>query len=137
MNINKLSETSKSLIQNRIGFRNNEYYNSGIVSFEEILKYEVFELGNVDILLTCRKLYNVKFDMRNKKDSIQKILDFFYSLYKTKNLYAIWLTTQNNVQRYYPGDFISKYKINKTSLVVSDLDVEGVLFIDKGIFEEI
>lgn len=137
MNINKLSETSKSLIQNRIGFRNNEYYNSGIVSFEEILKYEVFELGNVDILLTCRKLYNVKFDMRNKKDSIQKILDFFYSLYKTKNLYAIWLTTQNNVQRYYPGDFISKYKINKTSLVVSDLDIEGVLFIDKGIFEEI
>lgn len=137
MNLNKLSETSKSLIQNRMGFRNNEYYNSGVVSFEEILKYEVIELGNVDILLTCRKLYDIKFDMRNKKESIQKVLDYFYKIYKTKNLYAIWLTSQDNVQRYYPGSAISKYLINKTSLIVSDLDVEGILFIDRSIFEEI
>lgn len=137
MNLNKLSETSKSLLQNKQGFRNNEYYNSGVVSFEEILKYEVMELGNVDILLTCRKLYGIKFDMRNKKESIQKVLDYFYKIYKTKNLYAIWLTSQDNVQRYYPGSTISKYLINKTSLIVSDLDVEGVLFIDRSIFEEI
>lgn len=137
MNLNKLSETSKSLLQNKQGFRNNEYYNSGVVSFEEILKYEVMELGNVDILLTCRKLYDIKFDMRNKKESIQKVLDYFYKIYKTKNLYAIWLTSQDNVQRYYPGSTSNKYLINKTSLIVSDLDVEGVLFIDRSIFEEI
>ena len=126
------SETCLKMIQSKIGYRDDTAYNSGICNFSDILSYEVFELGNEDILRMFKNFYGLKINLRNKKKSIEKILNFCYNRYNSKVLYAKWLTTKENVLELY-GNTISEYAIPDDFLVASDLEKDGVLFVSKTI----
>lgn len=133
--LDKVSQVAREMILNRYGFRDDTSYNSGVENVSEIIKYEVLTIGNKDILLTCRKLYNLDFDMRNCKKSIEVVLNYLYAYYKTDILYAKWLTLAENVVYLY-GENISKYLIPINSLIISDLGFDGCLFVSNKNFEK-
>lgn len=130
----KYSETAIEILTNGFGYRDDNYSGQGIEDLESIVKYEVLELQNRDILYTCRKLYALDYDMRNLNKSIEVVLNFFYSFYESKILYAKWLTLEKYVVYLY-GKNISKYQIPKDSLIVSDLNIDGILFVSNYKFE--
>lgn len=133
------SSTAKRLSKQKYGFRNDELYDSGVTDFKSILKFEVEELENTDIFDTCEDLYDIKYDMDNINSCIKSTLDFFYKHFKTKKLYAKWLTTKTMVKQLYEGDTynIRKIKINDDFLIASDLGEQGVLFVSKSDFDVI
>lgn len=130
----KYSETAIEILTNGFGYRDDNYSGQGIEDLESIVKYEVLELQNRDILYTCRKLYALDLDIRNLKKSVEVVLKFFYHFYNSKILYAKWLTLEKFVVYLYGKD-VSKYSIPINSLIVSDLNTEGILLVSNKRFE--
>lgn len=128
-----LSKTALSILQTRIGYRNDELYNSKVVRFEDILCYEVKELGNLDILETCKSLYNVKISCDDIDKSIQSVLYYFCEKLKSDILFAKWLTTKKNVNKLYEGN-AKGYNIPDFSFIASDLGDDGILFVSNTEF---
>jgi hypothetical protein len=62
MNISGLSNSSKQMIESRIGYRDDTIFGSGVTNFEDIIKYEINELCNDDILDTMMNTYDVFID---------------------------------------------------------------------------
>lgn len=139
-NFDKLSRESQIILANGYGYRNDFAYGSGVDNIFEIIDFEVFELGNNDVFYTCRELYDLKLDIRKKKECFQKIKLFLTSVFGTNKLYGLWLTSEDNVRKYYDGNsapYISVYEIPKKYgevLVISDLGVDGCLCVSKTPF---
>lgn len=131
-----LSKEAQYMLIHHCGYRNDDCYNSGEELFLRVLNYEVFELGNTDILHSCKKIYGLNLDLRKRKESIQKIYKYFCKLLDTDILYCKWLATRENVIKLYDGEYnCGKYRLNLDSLIASDLGPDGILFISSMPFE--
>lgn len=114
-----LSFTAKQIFTNKLGYRNDGYGDGSIRLVEEIIQYEVEELGNLDILSTCERLYKVT--------DINCLLEQRFN--REENVFAIWLTTPEGVVKNYSEEEvqISEYQLPEDALILSDLDSEGIL----------
>lgn len=114
-----LSFTAKHIFANKLGYRNDGYGDGSIRLVEEIIQYEIEELGNLDILSTCERLYKVT--------DINCLLNERFN--KEENVFAIWLTTPEGVAKNYSEEEvqISEYQLPEDALILSDLDSEGIL----------
>lgn len=115
----ELSNTANSLIQEKIGYRN-ERLSSGVYTIKEIFEYETKELGNEDIYNTCKKLYGTK-------DALKIIEDTFGRL----NVYGVWFAKKEDILENYAEDGeteVTSYRVPENHLLLSDLGDEGVLF---------
>lgn len=131
-----LSKEAQYILYHRCGYRNDNCYNSGEELFLRVMNYEVFELGNTDILHSCKKIYRLNLDLRKRKESIRKINQFFCSILDTNTLFCKWLATKENVYKLYSGkENCTKYRLNLDSLIASDLGPDGVLFVSFAPFE--
>lgn len=132
-NFDALTIDSKRILANGYGWRNDSIYGSGVNDAFKIIDYEVFELGNTDILYTCRKVYGLKLDIRKKKESVYTIKMFLRSVLGETKIYGMWFGTEKNIRKYYNGDEeISCYSLPKnygTALVISDMGPEGSLIV--------
>lgn len=132
-NFDALTIDSKRILANGYGWRNDNIYGSGINDAFKIIDYEVFELGNTDILYTCRKIYGLKLDIRKKKESVYTVKMFLRSVLGETKIYGMWFGTEKNIRKYYNGDEeISCYSLPKnygTALVISDMGPEGSLIV--------
>ena len=137
-NFDALTIDSKRILANGYGWRNDSAYGSGIDDAFKIIDYEVFELGNTDILYTCRKIYGLKLDIRKKKESVYTIKMFLRSVLGETKIYGMWFGTEKNIRKYYNGDEeISCYSLPKnygTALVISDMGPEGSLIVSVELF---
>ena len=138
-NYDALTLDSKRIIAYGEGWRNDNIYGSGIDDAFKIIDYEVFELGNTDILYTCRKLYGLKLDIRKKKESVYTVKMFLRSVLGETKIYGMWFGTQKNIERYYAGSesctcyrFSQKYG---SVLVISDMGPEGTLCVSTTPFK--
>lgn len=131
---NLFSETANRIMQLKEGYRDEDAYGSGVEDFEEIMRFEVFELGNKDIFYTF-KLYNPKIDLRKSREAIIKhILGYYYQAFKTQKLYGKWLTDKEAVLRIYGNNPICYNFKNQRVVIASDCGEDGVLLIsDKPI----
>lgn len=131
-----LSKEAQYMLYHHCGYRNDNCYNSGEELFLRVMNYEVFELGNTDILHSCKKIYGLKMDLRNRKESVRQINQFFCSMLNTNILFCKWLATKENVYKLYMGkENCTKYRLNLDSLIASDLGPDGVLFVSFAPFE--
>ena len=136
MVIDKLSNTAQSLIKNGCGYRNIEVYGSGVVDYEEIIKFETLELGNDDIFDTCLELYNIGYNtnglMEEKEEDIERRIEenikHWKNHFQADKLYGLWLTTEEAVEELYEGDPV-EFTIPAGAVIVSDLDEEGILLV--------
>lgn len=132
-NFDALTIDSKRILANGYGWRNDSIYGSGVNDAFKIIDYEVFELGNTDILYTCRKIYGLKLDIRKKKESVYTVKMFLRSVLGETKIYGMWFGTEKNIRKYYNGDEeISCYSLPKnygTALVISDMGPEGSLIV--------
>lgn len=130
MELHGLSKEAQKMLYTHCGYRNDFLYNSGKENFLEVMQFEVLELGNTDILHSCKRIYGLKLDLRKRKESMQKIYEYFCFLLDTDRLYCKWLATKEDVIRLYDGvENCNKVRLNLDSLIVSDLGPDGVLFI--------
>lgn len=77
-----------------------------------------------------------KMAILNETYFIDQILNFIEERFGTKDVEAIWLTTDKNVLlRYMRGsdEVIDEYILPKEYIVISDLDIDGALFVYKSI----
>ena len=133
MDINFLnaSNTLKKIINDKRGFRNNNFQNSKVTNLKDIVKYEYNELGNEDIIDTIYKLYDHKID--KTKNIINNILEFISKLLNEPidNLKGVWVTTYEAVEKLYKlnsDDAISVFNFNdKKWMIISDLSEDGIL----------
>ena len=131
-----LSYEARWMMVKDVGFRNDSCYNSGVNNVFDIIDFEVFELGNNDILRTCKNLYGLKMDLRKRKESVEIVKQFLYNLYSTKELKGLWLAIPESVMKLYDGKLgMGKYKLPSDALIISDLGFDGCLFVSKIGFE--
>ena len=123
------------------GWRNDNLYGAGIDDAFKIIDYEVFELGNTDILYTCRKIYGLKLDIRKKKESVYTVKMFLRSVLGETKIYGMWFATEKNVGKYYKGSKDKScyllHKLYGKVLVLSDLGPEGALLVATEPFKKI
>lgn len=130
-NDNKLSKEAKELLLLNKGFRDDSVYNSKIISFPDVFMHEMFELGNTDIPLTLRKVYNMHgIDLRNKELTFNVVISNLCDLWHVSMdaLICKWLATEDNVRKLY-GSRVSVYKLPLQGLIASDLGPDGILVV--------
>lgn len=128
-------------------YRNDDYSNSGVQKLVDIIFYEVFELGNTDILEYCNDHYQLTDDLTDMIDrnieliqegddpSDSEIKYIAKELVKEiceetdKHLrYGLWLASKKSVIDFYDGteENINAYPIS--DVILSDLGDDGKLF---------
>ena len=131
----KLSYVAKLLLEDQKGYRNNNCYNSGIKDISKIVDFEINYLKNKDIPYTMKEIYkNI-----HRKYSSKKILKYISDNLNCKidEVKGIWLTTKYGVEKHYLIDDsyneISCIDFSNTEyMIISDMDLEGVLIAYKG-----
>lgn len=131
-----------------LGYRTEITYGSGVRDLEEIIRYEIGELNNLDILDTLVFKWNLT---ESEKEAIQDFTDNFFDKYindkqKQEEIikmclniikreypnakYALWLADKDTVKELYGGEDnnIDTYEIKNTK-PISDLDVDGKLYV--------
>lgn len=111
--------TLKNLLLYRIGYRNDNL-STGHYKINDVIHHEINELGNEDIIETCKIFYGT--------DDVYAVINRHFG---EKQLWGLWLTTEDGVISNYNGDseFYDSYKIPDNALVISDLGDEGALFV--------
>lgn len=117
-----------------VGYRTLESSFNGIISlFKDVLEYETLELGNVDIYLTMRELYNIKLDLRWKRQKCNEIvMQFLRNKYRGIDIYCVWLCSDiQDVKRLYArnGESIIRVYLPDNALLVSNLGPDGKLYV--------
>lgn len=128
--------------------RTEDFSGSNIRLAKEVIRFEIFELGNIDILQTLKNSilketkFSYKFDLLINEiyDNgfiddmfIDEQLDFCQSILNeinhilNKNIkYALWLANENIIKNYYKGKTIDYYET--TNIILSNLGQEGILY---------
>jgi hypothetical protein len=139
-----LSIQAKDIIKNELGFRNNSVGYGRSYPALEVLEFECKELYNEDIPFT---LYDQELI---SEPTYEASVDFIEGMQQVlgKTLYAFWLcASEEDVKKYYPDEYGYEYEDNIISsvdiyslprwhMVLSDLGVEGVLFLSKTPLEK-
>ena len=116
----KSSETAKQIQKTNIGFRNDYLFSGEDYPIHEVLKHEIYELDNDDILEFL------------KVDDINDVLDYIHKTFTTKApLYGYWFTSKHGVESSYAGDTepITKFYLPEKYLILSDLGTDGILIV--------
>lgn len=109
----------------KIGFRTDDTYKPKY-SFRDMLEYEINELGNEDIFLTIKELYN------KEMKSINDIIKFCQDELNSDKLPYKWLCVDLNTAKklyYYEGLELYLVQVLSPYLVISDLGSEGLLVV--------
>ena len=144
-------EQSKELLQmitDGIGYRNPQYYGSNITDCKQVLKYEIMELENVDILydsyyqfvienattqipsMTIAELENAynNYDENTIDIALEEITNSIGQLLRDDNPQVLWLATKEAVENLYEGTiYIEAYSVEEGICIV-DLGYDGCLF---------
>jgi hypothetical protein len=145
------SETAVQIKNLKKGYNNKLFRDSGVVDFEKILEFELYELGNIDILEKLED-YGLKMPLEEfykdlyifeemKEEIIEKVMSFVRKKMGLKNnekIFAKWLTTMNGILENYivDDDFeIQEYSLPKKYLIASDLGTGGVLVLSNKMFK--
>jgi hypothetical protein len=132
----KVSKELGSMITSGIGFRYEEYNHITYKNPEDVIKFEIFDLGNEDIIDFVESYYDIKYPSDKLIDRYNTIIDFIkenLNESNINNIEVIWLASTDIAATYY-GDMnennIKKFKFNDTDniMVISDLGYEGHLF---------
>lgn len=143
-----MSTTLTKMYNENLGFRTENFSGSGIRNLEDVVYFEIKELGNTDILDTMNELYGIDFypymDIEDNfsvadesyRDVIELICSHCEKQFNASrdNLGAIWLTTYDWVKKIYSkssNDQINMIYILDNFYPISDLGVDGVLFVYK------
>lgn len=134
-----LSRTLSYMIDTGEGYRNT-YCTSGVTKLSEIIRFEMNELGNRDIIdfIGSNYLGYIPSTISDTEYLIKYTLEFIANIFKTdpNNLNGVWLTTYQDVlDKYYYKDEennIIKVYTHKGMLPISDLDRDGALFVYVG-----
>lgn len=129
-NDKEITPFTKKLIDTGIGYRIDTEDTSGITNIKRIVKYEVEELGNEDILDTLRLILDKPdFSIKDLKNYVNDFSRHYpYGLWlstdikTTKDLYGSMSDFDGNVE-----DTISKYKVTGKAYLLSDIGSEGTL----------
>lgn len=143
-----MSITLTQMYNENLGFRTENFSGSGIRNLEDVIYFEIQELCNTDILDTMNELYGIDFQSfmdvedefavadESRQEVIELICSHCEKQFNTSrdNLGAIWLSTYDNVKKYYcksPTDQINMVNILSNFYPISDIGVDGVLFVYK------
>ena len=141
-----------------IQYRNNDLYGGGSTLITKVMRYEIFELGNKDILCYMNH-YNNAFNDQTKTlmkklineedmgfDDIEKQEIFCEDILHQLNVnmdkhlrYCLWLTDMQGMKEHYLDDYkntedatiesvISNISAYETGFILSDLGTEGKLY---------
>ena len=117
-----------------IGYRTKDSsFNKILVPFKDVLEYETKELGNVDIYLTMRELYNIQIDLRWGIERCNNIiLDFFRKKYKGVEPVCVWLCKSiYDVEELYAkgNEEIIRVILPDNAIMASNMGYEGCLYV--------
>ena len=117
-----------------IGYRTKySSFNKILVPFKEVLEYETKELGNVDIYLTMRELYNIQIDLRWSKDRRNNIvLEYINKKYRGIEPLCVWLCESiYAVKELYAkgNEEIIRVILPGNALLVSNMGYDGKLYV--------
>ena len=117
-----------------IGYRTKDSsFNKILVPFKEVLEYETKELGNVDIYLTMRELYNIQIDLRWSKDRCNNIIiGYIKQRFRNIEPLCVWLCeSQYAVKELYAKDNeeIIRVILPGNALLVSNMGYDGKLYV--------
>jgi hypothetical protein len=128
--IENYSSTLSDILQNKIGYRSDDYGGSGIADAEEVVRFEMDELNNRDIPDFCQREYGLIFHEDNWEEWIESLLVFLRKKLNTENVFVLWVTNQENIGFYCDCEgmnLVSCYALPKNLIPISDLGDEGVL----------
>lgn len=117
-----------------IGYRTKDSsFNKILVPFKEVLEYETKELGNVDIYLTMRELYNIQIDLRWSKDRCNNIvIGYIKQRFRNIEPLCVWLCESTyTVKELYAKDNeeIIRVILPGNALLVSNMGYDGKLYV--------
>ena len=134
------SKCSRKSFKEKLGYRTEDTYGSGVRDLKSIIEYEMIELGNIDIPLTILDnfdtteeertlLSNVEqMDTEDKNNLVDIILNIINRKYPNAK-YGLWLCdNKKDVKNYYGGSSVDKYNIENDT-PISDLGEEGKLYV--------
>ncbi len=139
----KNSKTLSKMISQGVGYRVESYSGSKVRNLFDVVHYEIFELGNEDILDYMEKKYNLKGIQLHSREFFREdeeaefrvarqIVDYCTFTLGAEKVIGIWLTTLPNVKKFYKlnsDDEITKVPLDRKYMVISDLDEDGALFV--------
>lgn len=146
---NELSSAAKFVLDNKIGYRNPYIYGSGVVDVLQIVRYEIEELGNLDIPYFCVSNFGMgiteeEIDYMNSGQAddyewdvfVEYFMNRFESfMYKKTNItpenwFGIWVGTVDDIIQNYEGETENIVEVNfgdRDIIILSDLDSDGAL----------
>lgn len=142
----ELSNPLQTMLEEGCGFRNNEWGESRVWDLQDVVYHEMTALMNSDIPEFLNEHYNagICLDDNGKFDTdafeyeapcyVSDVMDFIRSKVGEDELYGVWLTTKSSVLKIYDSGSettVSMYQIPEDALVISDLDIDGALFVTR------
>lgn len=131
-------------------FRTESFSGSKVRKAIDVMKYEIFDLGNTDILKTLKttilknsifikEIEKIEFELEEngyvddlfeneKLDFCQKILDEIHFVTNKKIKYALWLADLEIVKKYYKGSNSNIDIYKTTNIILSNLGLDGILY---------
>lgn len=138
------------MIKNKKGFRTESFSGSGVRDPMEVIEFEIKELCNTDIVEFVQEEYGLltHLDVENQielidicheniKEILETIKNYVLDYFKVdsiEELEAVWLAEYERVKSFYNDeeeDGIYEVSLNRRFLVLSDLDIDGALFVFK------
>ena len=132
---------------NTIMYRSEDSYGSGVRDILDVMTYEIYELGNTDILeyvcehyldkSTVDVIKRVIYSVEGGQDDISE--DYIYDICKdivseinkktNHDLkYALWLADKSVVEDMYTDDPLNIDAYYTSDVILSDLGNDGILF---------
>lgn len=131
-------------------FRTENFLGSKVRKAIDVMKYEIFDLGNTDILKTLKttilknsifikEIEKIELELEEngyvddlfeneKLDFCQKILDEIHFITNKKIEYALWLADLEIVKKYYKGSNSNIDMYKTTNIILSNLGLDGILY---------
>lgn len=156
------SETLEIMLKEKKGYRTESFSGSGVRNLEDVVRFEIMELCNDDIIDYMQESYGILKSYQLEKDgraldseefyfkcqeNIDDVIDEIASYVKenlkiddVRDIYVVWLTTKENVIDMYEAEsewYIDEYIIPEECIILSDLGSYGALFAFKEEFCQI
>jgi hypothetical protein len=147
----KFSKELTQMLSEKVGFRNEAFRGSGERIARDVIKFEMYDLGNEDIVEFFREHYGFSIPYESYQKALEneeiteaevdQIIDQMFMILKEKfghtNLYCLWLTSLEGVKENYMNEedmeedeiVITKYYLPDKVVPISDLEDEGALFV--------
>jgi len=140
----RFSQELQQMLTEQKGYRNEEYSGSGITDPEKVLTFEIYELGNTDILEFFQKHYGFDYPCiieqleegrvteEEIKVEVKRIISYISRKMGAKTLYCLWLATREGIRENYVDteDTVTEYNLSRINYMpICDLGDQGALFI--------